>query len=260
MYETIRLKQEDAVATIVFNRPQTLNAFNLTMHEEVYDALNRAADDDAVRCIVLKGSGKGFSAGADLGAIDLSEEEPDLGKFLRKTYNRLLMRMVEVDKPIVASLHGPVYGAGLGVALACDFRIAAAGSTYCMAFIKIGLVPDAGTSFFLPRLMGLGRALEMAMLGETLSAEEAFRAGLVNRVVPDEALEKETMKLAGRLAQAPTKALALTKRLMAGSFEKDLATALEAEARGQSEAGKTRDFLEGISAFFQKRPPRFTGK
>jgi len=165
-----------------------------------------------------------------------------------------------VDKPIVASLHGPVYGAGLGVALACDFRIAAAGSTYCMAFIKIGLVPDAGTSFFLPRLMGLGRALEMAMLGETLSAEEAFRAGLVNRVVPDEALEKETMKLAGRLAQAPTKALALTKRLMAGSFEKDLATALEAEARGQSEAGKTRDFLEGVSAFFQKRPPRFTGK
>src|SRR5690606_7659054 len=116
------------------------------------------------------------------------------------------------------------------------------------------------TSFFLPRLMGLGRALEMAMLGETLSAEEAFRAGLVNRVVPDEALEKETMILAGRLAQAPTKALALTKRLMAGSFEKDLATALEAEAGGQSEAGKTGDFLEGVAAFSQTRPPRVTGK
>lgn len=260
MYETIRLEQKDAVATIVFNRPKSLNAFNMTMHEEVYDALNRAAEDETVRCIVLKGSGKGFSAGADLGAIDPSEEEPDLGKFLRKTYNRLLMRMVEVEKPIVASLHGPVYGAGLGVALACDFRIAAAGSTYCMAFIKIGLVPDAGTSFFLPRLMGLGRAMEMAMLGETLTAEEAFRAGLVNRVVSDEALEEETMKLAERLAQAPTKALALTKRLMANSFESDLATALEAEARGQSEAGNTRDFLEGVSAFFQKRPPRFTGK
>ena len=120
-----------------------------------------------------------------MGAIDPSGEELDLGKFLRQTYNRLLTRMAEVEKPIVASLHGPVYGAGLGLALACDFRIAAAGSTYCMAFIKIGLVPDAGTSFFLPRLVGLGRAMEMAMLGETLTAEEAFQAGLINRVVAD---------------------------------------------------------------------------
>lgn len=260
MYETIRLEQKNSVATIVFNRPKSLNAFNMTMHEEVYDALNRAADDETVRCIVLKGSGKGFSAGADLSAIDPSKEEADLGKFLRKTYNRLLMRMTEVEKPIVASLHGPVYGAGLGMALACDFRIAAAGSTYCMAFIKIGLVPDAGTSFFLPRLVGLGRAMEMAMLGETLTAEEAFQAGLVNRVVADESLDDETKKFAERLSQAPTKAMAITKRLMVKSFESDLATALEAEAQGQSTAGKTQDFLEGVSAFFQKRQPRFTGK
>lgn len=260
MYETIRLEKKDAVATIVFNRPRSLNAFNMTMHEEVYDALTRAAGDEDVRCIVLKGSGKGFSAGADLGAIDPSGEELDLGKFLRQTYNRLLTRMAEVEKPIVASLHGPVYGAGLGLALACDFRIAAAGSTYCMAFIKIGLVPDAGTSFFLPRLVGLGRAMEMAMLGETLTAEEAFQAGLINRVVADESLEEETRKFAERLAQAPTRAVAITKRLMVQSFARDLPSALEAEAQGQSAAGKTQDFLEGVSAFFQKRPPRFTGK
>jgi 2-(1,2-epoxy-1,2-dihydrophenyl)acetyl-CoA isomerase len=261
LYEAILFKKDGGVATISLNRPKVLNVFNGALHTEIYEALNDAAGDDEVRCIVLQGEGRGFSAGADLAEMiegDGSPEGPDLGEYLRETYSRLVTRMVKTEKPIVAALHGPVYGAGLGIALACDLRVAAESAKFSVAFIKIGLMPDAGVSFFLPRLVGLGRAVEMSMLGEGVDAEEAYRVGLVNRVVPDEKLEEEVGTVARHLAGLPTLALGRIKQTLYGSFESDLATALEAE--GQTFCGYTQDHKEGVAAFFEKRESNFSGK
>ena len=263
MYETILFEKSDGVATVALNRPNKLNSFNGVLHEEMHAALGEAAADDDVRCIVLRGEGKGFSAGADLADViegDGNPDGPDLGEYLRKTYGRLITRIVGIEKPIVAALHGPVYGAGLGLALACDLRLAADSAKFSVAFIKIGLIPDAGVTFFLPRIVGQGRAMQMSMLGEALDADEAHRVGLVNKVVPDESLEEETAALAGRLAGLPTLALGRIKQTLHKSFEADLAAALEAEAVGQTFCGYTRDHKEGIAAFFEKRDPTFTGR
>ena len=263
MYETVLLKKDGGVATVALNRAKVLNAFNMQLHEEIYDALNEAAADDETRCIVLRGEGKGFSAGADLAEVVEGHGDPDgpdLGEYLRKTYSRLITRMVSIEKPIVAALHGPVYGAGLGLALASDLRLAAESTKFSVAFVKIGLIPDAGVTFFLPRVVGLGRAMQMSMLGEPLDAQEAHRVGLVNKVVPEEKLEEEAAALAGRLAGLPTQALGRTKQTLHKSFESDLAAALEAEAVGQTFCGYTQDHKEGIAAFFEKRDPTFTGR
>ena len=262
MYETISLDKKDGAAVIALNRPKVMNAFNGQMHEEILDALNDAASDGGVRCLVLRGEGRGFSAGADLGEViggDDDPEGPDLGEYLRKTYSRLVTRMVEIEKPIVAALHGPVYGAGLGISLACDLRIAAESAKFSVAFVKIGLMPDAGVSYFLPRLVGLGRAMEMSMLGDGVDAAEALRYGLVNRVVADDALEGEVGALAARLAKMPTAAIGRMKSALYASFETDLAAALEREAVGQTFCGYTKDHKEGVAAFFEKREANFTG-
>ena len=262
MYETVSLHKNDGAAVIALNRPKVLNAFDGQMHEELFDALNDAANDESVRCVVLRGEGRGFSAGADLAEVikgDDSPDGPDLGEYLRKTYSRLVMRMIEMEKPIIAALHGPVYGAGLGIALACDLRVAAESAKFSVAFVKIGLMPDAGVSFFLPRLIGLGRAMEMSMLGDGVDAAEALRYGLVNRVVPDAELEGATAALSSRLAAMPTMALGRMKGALYASFESDLETALEREAVGQTFCGYTKDHKEGVSAFFEKREATFTG-
>jgi 2-(1,2-epoxy-1,2-dihydrophenyl)acetyl-CoA isomerase len=263
VYETVLYHKGDGVATVSLNRPDKLNAFDGKMHEELHDALDSAASDDEVRCVVLRGEGRGFSAGADLRSEDLSREHgetPDLGAYLRRTFSPSVMKISEMDKPVLASLHGPVYGAGMGLALACDLRLAGESAKFSVAFVKIGLMPDAGVSFFLPRVVGLGRAMEMSMLGDAVDAEEACRIGLVNRVVPDEELESETAALAGRLAAMPTRALGRIKHSLYASFEGDLASALEAEAEGQSACGYTEDHAEGLAAFFEKRAPDFTGR
>ncbi len=261
MYGTILFEKRDGVADVALNRPKKLNAFDATMHEELHAALDEAAADDGVRCVVLRGEGRGFSAGADLAQIAWGAEgDPDLGEYLRSTYSRLVKRMVSIEKPIVASLRGPVYGAGVGIALACDLRLAAESAKFSVAFIKIGLMPDAGVSFFLPRVVGLGRALEMSMLGDPVEADEALRTGLVNRVVPDQELAEETAALASRLAAMPTAALGRTKRALYASFEGDLGTVLDREAEGQTFCGYTADHKEGIEAFFEKREARFTGR
>lgn len=262
MYETVLYEKDAGVATITLNRPDRLNAFSGEMHKELHEVLDHVASDEEVRCVVLRGEGRGFSAGADLGSEDLSREDgeaPDLGAYLRRTFNPTVSRISGMDKPVLASLHGPVYGAGLGLALACDLRLAARSASFSVAFIKIGLMPDAGVSFFLPRVVGLGRAMEMSMLGDAVDAAEAQRIGLVNRVVPDEELQKETAALAGRLAAMPTRALWEIKRSLYASFEDDLASALEAEAEGQAACGYTRDHAEGLAAFSEKRAPEFTG-
>ncbi len=261
MYETILFEKGAGVANVALNRPKKLNAFDGQMHEELYDALEAASSDDEVRCVVLRGEGRGFSAGADLaGIVEGTDGDPDLGEYLRRNYNRLVSRMVTIEKPIVAALHGPVYGAGVGVALACDLRIAAESAKFSVAFIKIGLMPDAGVSYFLPRVVGLGRAMEMSLLGDAVEADEALRIGLVNRVVPDEKLAEETAALAWRLAAMPTAAIGKTKHSLYASFESDLETALEREAEGQTFCGYTHDHREGIAAFFEKREARFAGQ
>ena len=261
MYETVLYEKDKGVATIALNRPEKLNAFDATMHEELYSALDGAASDEEVRCVVLRGEGRGFSAGADLAEVVQSADgDPDLGEYLRSTYSRLVQRMVAIEKPIVAALHGPVYGAGVGIALACDLRIAAESAKFSVAFIKIGLMPDAGVTFFLPRVVGLGRAMQMSMLGDAVEAKEAYRIGLVNKVVSDEDLEEETRNLAGQLAEMPTSALGRIKHSLYASFETDLETALEREAEGQTFCGYTQDHKEGVAAFFEKRQPQFRGR
>jgi len=261
LYETVLYEQASGVATISLNRPRKLNAFDRTMHEELYDALGEAAGEKEVRCIVLRGEGRGFSAGADLAQIiESAEGDPDLGEYLRGSYSRLVKRMVETPKPIVAALHGPVYGAGVGIALACDLRIAAESTKFSVAFIKIGLMPDAGVTYFLPRVVGLGRAMEMSMLGDAVDADEALRIGLVGKITADDSLAEESQALAEHLAALPTAALGRMKTALHASFEADLESALEREAVGQTFCGYTQDHSEGVTAFFEKRKAEFSGR
>jgi 2-(1,2-epoxy-1,2-dihydrophenyl)acetyl-CoA isomerase len=261
LYETVLYEKHEAVANIALHRPKKLNAFDGTMHEELHQALDDAAQDEEVRCIVVRGEGRGFSAGADLAQIvSEADGDPDLGAYLRDTYSRLVKRMVGIEKPIIAALHGPVYGAGVGLALACDLRVAAENTKFSVAFIKIGLMPDAGVTFLLPRVVGLGRAMEMSMLGDAVDAEEAQRIGLVNKVVADDSLSEEAQKLAERLAAMPTAALGRMKASLYASFETDLESALEREAEGQTFCGYTQDHKEGVTAFFEKREARFVGQ
>jgi 2-(1,2-epoxy-1,2-dihydrophenyl)acetyl-CoA isomerase len=261
LYETVLYEKASGVATISLNRPRKLNAFDATMHEELYDALGEAAENDEIRCVVLCGEGRGFSAGADLAEIiENADGDPDLGEYLRQTYSQLVKRIVETPKPIIAALHGPVYGAGVGIALACDLRIAAESTKFSVAFIKIGLMPDAGVTFFLPRVVGLGRAMEMSMLGDAVEADEAQRIGLVNKISADDSLAEESQALAERLAALPTAALGRMKAALHASFEADLETALEREAEGQTFCGYTQDHKEGVAAFFEKRKAQFTGR
>jgi 2-(1,2-epoxy-1,2-dihydrophenyl)acetyl-CoA isomerase len=261
VYETIFFEKAGGVANIALNRPKKLNAFDDTMHDELHAALDEVAEDDEIRCIVVRGEGRGFSAGADLAQIvSEADGDPDLGEYLRETYSRLVKRMVGMEKPLIAALHGPVYGAGVGLALACDLRIAAENTKFSVAFIKIGLMPDAGVTFLLPRVVGLGRAMEMSMLGDAVDAEEAHRIGLVNRVVAEDSLSEEAQNLAERLATMPTGALGKMKASLYASFETDLATALEREAEGQTFCGYTHDHKEGVTAFFEKREARFVGR
>ena len=261
MYETVLYEKDNGVASIALNRPEKLNAFDGTMHDELYRALDSVAEDEEIRCVVLRGEGRGFSAGADLTQIvKEADGDPDLGEYLRATYSRLVKRMVRMEKPIIAAMHGPVYGAGVGLALACDLRIAAENTKFSVAFIKIGLMPDAGVTFLLPRVVGLGRAMEMSMLGDAVEAEEAYRIGLVNKVVADESLPEEARNLAEHLARMPTAALGRIKDSLYSSFETDLETALETEAEGQTFCGFTQDHKEGVTAFFEKREARFVGR
>jgi 2-(1,2-epoxy-1,2-dihydrophenyl)acetyl-CoA isomerase len=260
VYETVLTEKTGGVATIALNRPKKLNAFDATMHGELYDALGEATEDGGVRCIVLRGEGRGFSAGADLAEVVRGADgDPDLGEYLRATYSRLVRRIVGAEKPIIAALHGPVYGAGVGIALACDLRIAAESTKFSVAFVKIGLMPDAGVTFFLPRVVGFGRAMQMSMLGDAVDAEEAHRIGLVGKVVPDESLEEEAAKLAEHLAALPTAALGRMKASLHANFGADLETALEREAEGQTFCGYTQDHKEGVAAFFEKREAKFAG-
>ena len=257
-YTAIRLEVADAIATITLDRPDALNALTVTMKEELVAALRSVGRDRAVRAVVLTGAGRAFCAGQDL-KERLEPDAAPLAMELRERYNPIIRAMRALDQPILGAINGVAAGAGASLAFACDIRLAAESASFVLAFGRLGLVPDSGATWFLPRLVGPAKAAELALLGTTLSATEAERFGLVARVVASDALATETRAAASRLAELAPRALALTKRALERSWSVDLDAALEDEAYRQGIAGSTHDHAEGLAAFLEKRSPRFTG-
>lgn len=262
-YQTILYRVEDYVAIITLNRPERLNSLSSQLLGELHDALKRSEADSQVRCIVVTGAGRGFCAGADLQELEetyKAGKAPSLGENLRKLFNPVIRSLREIEKPIIGLINGPAAGAGLGIALACDVRIASEKATFVEAFAKVGLVPDSGTSFFLPRMIGLAKTHELMFTGDGIDAKEAESLGVVNSVVPAEELEKVGLEFARKLARGPTKSFGLAKRLLNRSLTSTLSEALEHEAYDQEITGKTSDHIEGVKAFLEKRSPVFRGK
>jgi 2-(1,2-epoxy-1,2-dihydrophenyl)acetyl-CoA isomerase len=262
-YEQLIVDADAGVATVRLNNPAKLNALSATLSAELVDALTAIRDDESVRAVVLTGEGRGFCVGADLGVLQepyLKGERPKLSTYLRDGYNTLIPLLTETPKPMIAAVNGVAAGAGVSLALACDVRVASEESSYIMAFVKIGLVPDSGASWLLPRAVGMSGALAMSLTGDRVDAAEALRIGLVNRVVAAERTLAEAQELAQSIAEMPPVAVALTKRLLRDASTLTLPEALELEADVQDEAGATDDHLEGVLAFLQKRPPTFTGR
>ena len=242
--------------TITLNRPDVLNALDLAMHERLAAALDRAAQPD-VRALVITGSGRGFCVGQDVG--EFPRDAAAVGELLSRHFNPAIRALCGLPKPVIAAINGPAAGAGLALALACDLRLAAASASLVPAFGRIGLVPDSGLSHTLPRLIGSAAAFDWIVSGRRIAAPEAEAMGLVTRVVEDADLAAETAALATELAAGPTAAIGLTKQLIGRSLESSLDEQLDEEARLQAIAAAGDDFAEGVAAFLEKRPPRFTG-
>jgi 2-(1,2-epoxy-1,2-dihydrophenyl)acetyl-CoA isomerase len=266
-YETLLYEVDQSVGTITLNRPAVLNAITPQMIEELQVVLNTVRDDASVRAVVLTGAGRGFCSGADLKArqrVQPSEAPPDASHVgaerLRRTYNPLILAIRTIEKPFIASVNGVAAGAGCNLALACDIVLASDGARFGNVFARIGLIPDCGGHFFLPRLVGFHKAAELMFSGDIIDAREAERLGLINRVVPHTELAKQTRELADRLARGPTRAIGLCKRTLNIGVSGDLAAVLDAEAEGQGLASQTEDHWEGVQAFLEKRPARFLGK
>ncbi len=258
-YAALRYEVSDSIATITLDRPDALNALTVPMKTELLAAFRAVARDRAVRAVVLTGAGRAFCAGQDL-KERLEPDAAPLAVEVRERYNPIISAMRRLDRPIVGAINGVAAGAGASLAFACDLRVMAEGASFVLAFGRIGLVPDSGATWFLPRLVGPAKAAELALLGESLSAVDAERFGLVARVVPPETLADEARALAVRLAALAPVALAQTKRALQRSWSVDLETALDDEAHRQGIAGATADHAEGMTAFLEKRPPRFTGE
>ncbi len=239
------------------------NAFNDQLTTELGEALKNAERDPDVRVLVITGAGKAFCSGQDLGDLKkkyVPGHVPELGADLRRRYNPIIKRIYEMEKPVIAAVNGVAAGAGCSLALACDLRIASEEAVFIEVFINVGLIPDSGSTFMLPRLVGLGKAMELCLTGQRVEADEAERIGLVNRVVAPEVLRDEVDALARKLVALPARGIALTKRLLHQSLNNDLLEQLEAEAYAQETAGKTEDHTEGVIAFIEKRKPVFKGR
>lgn len=265
-YETILYEIEQGVGNITLNRPAVLNAINAQMIDELDDILGRVKEDAGVRAVVITGAGRGFCSGADLKSrqrVKPGEAGPDAAKAgaerLRRTYNPLILAIRSIEKPFIASVNGVAAGAGCNIALACDIVLASEEARFGNVFVRIGLIPDCGGHFLLPRLIGFHKAAELMFTGDIIGAQEAERIGLINRVVPAAELPQQTRELAERLARGPTRAIGLCKRTLNGALTADLATALDAEAEGQGLASQTEDHWEGVQAFLEKRPAQFKG-
>ncbi len=263
MPETLIVEHHDQVGRITLNRPSALNAINDKMGEELLVTLKEMDKNENVRCLVITGAGRAFSAGEDVTGLKErygGGQHPSLGEHLRKKYHPIITRVRSMEKPVIARLNGIAAGSGASLALSCDLRIASEEAGLKQAFIGVGLVPDSGSSYFLTRMIGPGKALELIMTGKTIPAKEAERLGLVTKVVPSAELDKETDEIAYKLANGPTKALGLSKRIVNRVGGLDLAEALEYEAYSQEIAGRTSDHLEATQAFLEKRQPKFVGK
>jgi 2-(1,2-epoxy-1,2-dihydrophenyl)acetyl-CoA isomerase len=261
IYQTILFDLTGGVARLTFNRPDRLNSFNTTMHAEVREALGRVASTDA-RVLVVTGAGRGFCAGQDLGdrAVAPGGTAVDLGESIEKNYKPLVLALRSLQMPIIAAVNGVAAGAGANIALACDLVIAARSASFVQAFSKLGLVPDSGGTWFLPRLIGNARAIGLTLLGEKLSAEQAAQWGLIWRCVEDAELSTVVDGLATQLAAAPTRGLVRTKQALYEGWGRTLEEQLDIERDYQRELGYTADYAEGVAAFTQKRPPQFTGR
>jgi 2-(1,2-epoxy-1,2-dihydrophenyl)acetyl-CoA isomerase len=258
--EPVLVSLEAGVLRVTLNRPDTLNAFTVGMTQALAAAMARAESEAAVRCVLVTGAGRGFCAGQDLTERDMNAKDIDLGGGLDTRYNPLVRRMRALEKPIVCAVNGVAAGAGANFALACDLVIAARSASFIQAFVKIGLVPDCGGSYFLPRLAGTQRAMALAMTGDRLTAEDAERWGVIWKCVDDANLKAEADKLALQLASGPTRSLGLIKKAMYASAGNTLSAQLDMERDLQREIGKGKDYREGVAAFLEKRKPQFTGQ
>src|SRR5713226_10605935 len=261
-FQHLIVKQDGAVLTSTMNRPEVLNAFNDTLLAELTEAVESAAQDETVRCVVLTGAGRAFGSGQDLHSLAGGRSSGAVGvvsEHLQK-YHRVVHAIRNMPKPVIAAVRGVAAGISCNIALACDLRIAADDARFIEAFARIGLVPDGGGGYFLPRLVGFGKALELAMLADEVSGPEAERIGLVNKCVPVAELEATTHALAQRLANGPTRTYALIKELMNKSLESDLPTSLKLEGELQNIAIQTEDHREGVAAFLQKRRANYIGR
>ncbi len=261
-YETILVEKKEQITRITLNRPAALNSFDDKMGEEFYRALKEAERDEGTRCLIITGAGRAFSAGEDVSGLKErygGDSRPSLGDHLRKKYHPMILRIRNMEKPVIARINGIAAGSGASIALACDIRIASEEAGLKQAFIGVGLVPDSGSSYFLTRTLGPGRALELIMTGRTVGAKEAENLGLVNQTVPGTELDNVVNSVAEKLANGPTKALGLSKRVVNQVSRLELPDALEYEAQNQDIAGKTKDHLEAVRAFLEKRQPKFSG-
>jgi 2-(1,2-epoxy-1,2-dihydrophenyl)acetyl-CoA isomerase len=255
-YETVTYQVSNGVATITLNRPEALNAITIELAREWRAALEAAAGDGQVRCIVIAGAGRGFCAGADLKTI----QTKPVGDLLRQDFHPILKLITETPKPVLAAINGAAVGAGANIALACDMRHMADTASFGEVFVRIGVIPDSGGHYFLPRIVGVAKAFELMATGEIIRADEALRLGLVNRVFPAAELLPRTQEFAEKLAEAPTLVIGMIKQGLRDSFGQSLDAVLDFEASGQERASRSEDFREGIQAFLEKRSPRFQGR
>jgi 2-(1,2-epoxy-1,2-dihydrophenyl)acetyl-CoA isomerase len=257
--ESILLNKENGIAWITLNRPKAYNSFNREMALSLQEKLDECRNDDQVRVIVIRGEGKAFCAGQDLKEVTDEKNNPGFEKILDEHYGPIIKKIRATEKPIIAAVNGVAAGAGANIALACDLVIAHELAIFIQAFSAIGLIPDSGGTYFLPRLVGLQKATALAMLGEKVSAKEAEEMGLIYKMVEEDEYEEYVNRLANRLAKMPTKALALTKQAFNASLNNSLEEQLDLESKLQIEASRTNDYEEGVSAFIEKRKPNFKG-
>jgi 2-(1,2-epoxy-1,2-dihydrophenyl)acetyl-CoA isomerase len=256
---SILLKTENQIAFINLNRPDVFNSFNREMAFLMQDTLDICGKDDNIRAIVITGNGKAFCAGQDIGEITNPELNPGFRKILDDHYNPIIKKIRNIEKPIIGAINGVAAGAGANIALACDIVLASESASFIQAFSKIGLIPDSAGTFFLPRLIGIQKATALMMLGDKVTAQEAESLGMIYKYFPAEIFEEEVLKMATTLANMPTKALGLTKRLMNRSLTNNLEQQLQLESDLQIEASSTNDYSEGVLAFVEKRKPIFKG-
>ncbi len=261
-YQTILYEASDGIARLTLNRPDRLNSFNTVMHAEMQDALGALQRDGTARVLILTGAGRGFCAGQDLSdrVVAPGGAPPDLGPSIERGYKPLILALRRLPLPVMAAVNGVAAGAGANIALACDLVIAARSATFIQAFSKIGLVPDSGGTWMLPRLVGHARAMGLALLGEKLPAEQAAQWGLIWRCVADDQFATEIDALARQLAAAPTRGLARTKQALLEGWGRTLEQQLDVERDYQQELGHSADYAEGVAAFMEKRVPHFTGR